>query len=272
LARVMAAADAVAEGDFSVRVPERGSGEFGRLTRSFNRMVNELELADQQRRNLTADVAHELRTPLHIIQGNLEGIADGVYEADAEQIDRLLGETRQLSRLVEDLRTLSLAEAGQLPMNWEPVEVGELLADVATSFSGQAEAAGVDLQYSLRQGGEPLVIQGDAGRLDQVLSNLVANALDHTPRGGQINISAGPNQAGVQIEVADNGRGIGEDDLPFIFDRFWRGEGARQASSGLGLAIAQQLIQAHGGKIGVESQLNEGTTFRIDLPKPEGGN
>ena len=272
LARVMAAADAVAEGDFSVRVPERGSGEFGRLTRSFNRMVNELELADQQRRNLTADVAHELRTPLHIIQGNLEGIADGVYEADAEQIDRLLGETRQLSRLVEDLRTLSLAEAGQLPMKWEPVEVSELLADVATSFSGQAEAAGVDLQYSLRREGEPLVIQGDAGRLDQVLSNLVANALDHTPRGGQIYISAGPSKAGVQIEVADNGRGIGEDDLPFIFDRFWRGEGARQASSGLGLAIAQQLIQAHGGKIEVESQLKEGTTFRIDLPKPEGGN
>jgi two-component system OmpR family sensor kinase/two-component system sensor histidine kinase BaeS len=265
LARVMAAADAVAEGDFSVRVPERGSGEFGRLTRSFNRMVSELESADQQRRNLTADVAHELRTPLHIIQGNLEGISDGVYEADAEQIDRLLGETRQLSRLVEDLRTLSLAEAGQLPMKMEQVAVGELLEDVATSFSGQAQAAEVDLQYSTRE--EGLLIRGDVGRLDQVLSNLVANALDHTPPGGVISISAAPSQDGVQIKVADNGRGIAEDDLPFIFDRFWRGEGARQASSGLGLAIAQQLVQAHGGKIGVESQLNEGTTFTLDLPQ-----
>jgi two-component system OmpR family sensor kinase/two-component system sensor histidine kinase BaeS len=265
LAQVMTAADEVAEGDFSVRVPERGSGEFGRLTRSFNRMVSELELADQQRRNLTADVAHELRTPLHIIQGNLEGIADGVYAADEEQIDRLLGETRQLSRLVEDLRTLSLAEAGQLPMKMEQVEVGELLADVATSFSGQAETAGVDLQSSIL--GEGLLIQGDAGRLDQVLSNLVANALDHTPRGGQIRISAAPGQDGVQIKVADNGRGIAEEDVPFIFDRFWRGEGARQASSGLGLAIAQQLVQAHGGQIGVESRLNEGTTFTINLPR-----
>jgi two-component system OmpR family sensor kinase/two-component system sensor histidine kinase BaeS len=267
LARVMAAADAVAEGDFSVRVPERGSGEFGRLTRSFNRMVSELERADQQRRNLTADVAHELRTPLHIIQGNLEGIADGVYEADEDQIDRLLGETRQLSRLVEDLRTLSLAEAGQLPMKMERIEVGELLADVATSFSGQAESAGVDLQYSVRREADGLVIQGDAGRLDQVLSNLVANALDHTPPGGEIRISSASSQDGVQIEVADNGRGIADEDLPFIFDRFWRGEGARQASSGLGLAIAQQLVQALGGTIGVESQLNEGTTFTIDLPK-----
>ncbi len=267
LARVMAAADEVAEGDFSVRVPERGSGEFLRLTRSFNRMVSELERADQQRRNLTADVAHELRTPLHIIQGNLEGIADGVYEADPEQIDRLLGETRQLSRLVEDLRTLSLAEAGQLPLNMEQVEVAELLADVATSFSGQAEIAGVDLQHSVSEQG--LLIQGDAGRLDQVLSNLVANALDHTPRGGKIRITAASSPDGVRIEVADTGRGIAEEDLPFIFDRFWRGEGARQTSSGLGLAIAQQLVKAHGGTIGVESQLGEGTTFNIYLPQSE---
>jgi two-component system OmpR family sensor kinase/two-component system sensor histidine kinase BaeS len=269
LAKVMAAADAVAEGDFSVRVPERGSGEFGRLTRSFNRMVIELELADQQRRNLTADVAHELRTPLHIIQGNLEGIADGVYEADAEQIDRLLGKTRQLSRLVEDLRTLSLAEAGQLPMKLEPVDVSELLADVVTSFSGQADSAKVNLQYSIRGEMEGVIIQGDTGRLDQVLSNLVANALDHTSPGGEIHISAASVQDIILIEVADNGRGIDEDDLPFIFDRFWRGEGARGSSSGLGLAIAQQLVLAHKGSIKVESRLDKGTTFSIEFPRRE---
>ncbi len=267
LARVMTAADEVAEGDFSVRVPERGSGEFGRLARSFNRMVGELERADQQRRNLTADVAHELRTPIHIIQGNLEGIADGVYQPTDEQIELLLNETQQLSRLVEDLRILSLAEAGQLQMNWEQVDIGELLADVATSFSGQAEAAGVDLQYAVSGEQEALRIQGDAGRLDQVLSNLVANALDHTLSGGKIRMYASPGQDGILIKVSDNGSGILDEDLPFVFDRFWRGESSRGSSSGLGLAIAQQLIQAHGGQISVESQLNEGTTFTINLPQ-----
>jgi two-component system OmpR family sensor kinase/two-component system sensor histidine kinase BaeS len=271
LARVMAAADEVAEGDFSVRVPERGSGEFGRLARSFNRMVEELERADQQRRNLTADVAHELRTPIHIIQGNLEGIADGVYQPAEEQIELLLNETRQLARLVEDLRTLSLAEAGQLPMKLEQLDTGELLADVATSFSGQAEAAGVSLQHSSSGKQDDLYIQGDAGRLYQVLSNLVANALDHTPAGGEISMHAEPGRDGVLIKVADNGRGIAEEDLPFIFDRFWSGDSSRQSGSGLGLAIAQKLVQAHGGKIGAESQLEAGTTITIELPRSEGG-
>jgi signal transduction histidine kinase len=266
LAKVMAAADAVAEGDFSVRVPERGSGEFGRLSRSFNRMVSELEQADLQRRNLTADVAHELRTPLHIMQGNLEGIADGVYEADEEQIERLLGETRQLARLVEDLRTLSMAEAGQLPMKWEMVDLQELLADVATSFSGQAESAGVDLSYAVTGSTGETKIQGDAGRLDQVLSNLVANALDHTPPGGKIRIQAACQGDRITIDVSDMGSGIPAEDLPNIFDRFWRGESRRQGGSGLGLAIAKHLVQAHGGEISVESQLGQGTTFTINLP------
>ena len=131
LAGVMTAADRVAEGDLSVRVPERGPGDFGRLARSFNRMTEQLEQSDQQRRNLTADVAHELRTPLHIIQGNLEGILDGVYEPTAEHINTTLDEARTLARLVDDLRTLSLAEAGQLPLKQEPVDVAELLADVS---------------------------------------------------------------------------------------------------------------------------------------------
>jgi len=271
LARLMAAADAVADGDLSVRVPEEGRGEFRRLALSFNRMVSELERSDRLRRNLTADVAHELRTPLHIIQGNLEGIQDGVYQPDDEQINLLLDETRQLSRLVEDLRTLSLAEAGQLPLKKEEVDLDDLLGDVATSFSGQAEAAGVDLAVDPpAPGGPPRVMQGDAGRLDQVLSNLVANALRHTPPGGRITLKAAAVPEGFRLQVCDNGSGIPPDDLPFIFDRFWHGDPARpdsrDSSSGLGLAIARQLVQAHGGRISVESQLNQGTTFTIDLP------
>jgi signal transduction histidine kinase len=267
LARVMAAADEVAEGDFSVRVPERGSGEFGKLARSFNSMVSELERADQQRRNLTADVAHELRTPIHIIQGNLEGIADGVYQPTDEQVELLLNETRQLSRLVEDLRTLSLAEAGQLRLDRDELDVSELLSDVATSFSGQAEAAGVDLRLEINPNSESLIIFGDAGRLYQVVSNLAANALSHTQPGGVIELRACAEEGRVIIQVADNGQGIAAEDLPNIFDRFWRGESARHSGSGLGLAIARQLVQAHGGRISAESQLNEGATFTVNLPQ-----
>ena len=266
LARVMAAADAVAEGDFSARVPEGGPGEFGRLASSFNRMVSELERSDQLRRNLTADVAHELRTPLHIIQGNLEGLLDGVYQPTEEQIDLLLDETRQLTRLVEDLRTLTLAEAGQLSLEREPVDVADLLSDVTTSFSGQAEDAGVALKVDVVPHSAALVVSGDAGRLDQVLSNLVDNALRHTLRGGEVVLHAESAEKGVCLRVSDTGSGISSEDLPNIFDRFWRGDSTRHGSTGLGLAIARQLVQAHGGTISVESQLGKGTTFSIVLP------
>jgi two-component system sensor histidine kinase BaeS len=267
LADVMAAADAVAEGDLSVRVPEHDPGDFGRLAKSFNRMVEGLERSDQLRRNLTADVAHELRTPLHIIQGNLEGILDDVYKPSGEHIGATLEETRLLARLVDDLRTLSLAEAGQLPMVWEPVDVAELLADVSTSFSGQAEAAGIDLRVEI-EGNTP-TITADIDRLDQVLGNLMANALRHTPSGGIVTLKAKSAQDGVRISVCDTGEGISAEDLPYVFDRFWRGDRSRSrasgAGSGLGLAIARQLVQAHGGRIGVESKPGQGTTFTIEL-------
>jgi signal transduction histidine kinase len=230
-------------------------------------MVERLERSDRQRRNLTADVAHELRTPLHIIQGNLEGVLDGVYEPTADHVEVTLEETRQLSRLVEDLRTLSLAEAGQLPLVKEPVDVTELLADVRTSFSGQAEAAGLDLQVEV--GGDLPTITGDVGRLDQVLGNLVANAVRHTPEGGCITLRAEAKKGFVRIIVRDTGEGIPAEDLPYIFDRFWKGDKSRTraggAGSGLGLAIARQLVQAHEGTIRVESKVGRGTTFVIDL-------
>lgn len=271
LAAIMNAADAVAEGDLSVRVPEfSGRNEFTRLAHSFNNMTEELERADQQRRNLTADVAHELRTPLHIIQGNLEGVLDGVYEPTPEHLEATLDETRLLARLVDDLHTLSLADAGQLPLKMEPVNVADLLADVATSFSGQAEAQGVELGVDTAILPPNTQIQGDAGRLDQVLSNLVVNALRHTPENGRITLSAKLVDDGVEIQVTDTGEGIPEADLPFVFERFWRGDRARThsggAGGGLGLAIAKQIVVAHNGRIAVTSTPHQATTFTLTFP------
>lgn len=270
LADVVTAAEAVAEGDLSVRVSATGHGDFDRLALVFNHMVEELEVADRQRRNLTADVAHELRTPLQIIQGNLEGVLDDVYEPTDEHISATLEETQLLARLVDDLRTLSLAESGELALVWERVDVAELLADVRTSFSGQAEAAGIELAVTVDGDGDALAISADVGRLTQVLSNLVANALRHTPSGGKITLAGRPMDGGVRILVSDTGEGIPPEDLPAVFDRFWKADKSRShasgAGSGLGLAIVRQLVLAHGGRIRVESQVGEGATFIIDLP------
>lgn len=269
LAGVLDVAERVTEGDLSARVEVR-PGVFYLLQTTFNRMLAELETTDQQRRNLTADVAHELNTPLHIIQGYLEGIADGIYQADETTINILLDETHLLSRLVEDLRVLSLAEAGELPLKQESLSLQEFLSDVHTSFSGQSEDAGITLAVEAAPG---LSVFADPDRLDQVISNLVANALRHTPSGGKITVRAAKVDEGVQIEVEDTGEGISPEDLPNIFNRFWRKDKSRDRGEvkmgfghGLGLAIAQQLVQAHGGDIRVESELGHGTRFEIVLP------
>jgi len=272
LAEVMAAADAVAEGDFTVRVAEDGKrrNQFAQLARSFNRMTEELQRSDQLRRNLTADVAHELRTPLHIIQGNLEGVLDGVYEPTDEHIEATLDETRMLARLVDDLHILSQAEAGQLSLHMEAVDVTELLADVETSFSGQADVKEIDLKVGFEGKPAELIVSGDVDRLDQVLSNLVANSLRHTPQGGQVLLQARRQDGDVHIMVSDTGEGIAAEDLPYIFERFWRGDVSRThadgAGAGLGLAIAKQLVSAHQGTIDVTSTPNAGTRFTISIP------
>ena len=271
LAQLMAAADAVAAGDLSVRLAESGPRELRRLSAAFNRMTAELEQSDQRRRSMAADVAHELRTPLHILQGNLEGIQDGVYPASPEQIDLLLDETRQLARLVEDLRLLSLAEAGQLPFEMAPLELADLLAETAAAFDPAAAAAGVELRLAIDPPAAGLVLTADAGRLQQALGNLVSNALRHTPPGGAVTLrlTALPG-GGARLQVSDTGAGIPPADLPYLFERFWRGDPARTrgplSGSGLGLPIARQLVQAHGGRISVESVLAAGTTFTVDLP------
>jgi len=264
------AIDSVAEGNLSVRVPEDNSAMFSNLIERFNKMVGELERAEQQRRNLTADIAHELRTPLHIIQGNLEGVLDGIYQPTPDHINNTLDETRLLTRLVNDLQTLSLAETGQLPLHPTRFLLADLLADLASSFSSQAASLGIDLKISLADPNQKLT--ADYDRLNQVLSNLISNALHHTPEGGTISIETGSGsneERSVRIVVKDTGAGITSDDLPFIFDRFWRGDKSRseRTHSGLGLAIAKQLIHAHGGTIDVQSEVGKGTTFTIELPQ-----
>lgn len=271
LADVMAAADKVAAGDFTVRITNDGRRhQFTPLIKAFNNMTVELQKADEQRRNLTADVAHELRTPLHIIQGNLEGIIDGVYAPTSEHLEATLEETHTLSRLVDDLHTLAQAEAGQLPLQMAPVDVSELLADVQTGFGGQASVKEIDLAVTIQDKPAALTIEGDAGRLDQVLSNLVANALRHTKAGGSVSLKAARQNGRVHIQVSDTGEGIPPQDLPYIFSRFWRGDRSRTrgdgAGGGLGLAITKQLVEAHQGRIEVESTVGRGTTFTIQLP------
>jgi signal transduction histidine kinase len=274
LSEVMRSADALAEGDLTARVPVEGSGEFRDFVRSFNRMAEALETANRHRRELLADVAHELRTPLTIIQGNLEGLRDGVYEATPEHLDLVLDETRKFGRLVDDLRLLTLAEAGQLPLDAQTLDVPQLLADVRDAFNPQAGEAGIALVLDAEERLPSL--HADPQRLGQVLGNLVTNALRHTPRGGEVALGAAgvPSDAvaptGVLLWVADNGEGIATEDLPRIFDRFWRGDPARSheqgAGSGLGLAIAKGLVQAHGGRIWAESQVGQGTTVSCLFP------
>jgi len=269
LADVMGAAETLASGDFSVRVEEKGDQEFVKLAQSFNNMAEELQHAEIQRRNLTADVAHELRTPLHILQGNLEGALDGVYQASPEYFKSMLEETRLLQRLVEDLQTLSLAETGNLELNLQTLLVKDLLENVVTSFSGQADEGKIQIRLNYPKELAELTLEGDWHRLDQVVGNLVSNALRYTPEEGEIILSADKDDTGVKITIQDSGAGIPAEDLPYVFDRFWKGDKTRSRTSGgsgLGLAIARQLVSAHGGTIAVESEEGEGTKFTVEFP------
>jgi two-component system OmpR family sensor kinase/two-component system sensor histidine kinase BaeS len=271
LEQLFDAINAVEAGDLSVRVPDNKSDMYSDLFKRFNKMVGELERAGQQRRNLTADIAHELRTPLHIIQGNLEGIQDGVYQPTPEHISNTLDETRLLTRLVNDLQTLSLAETGQLPLHPTVFLLTDLIGDLTSSFSTQAASLGVDLKTHIADANQQLT--ADYDRLNQVLSNLISNALRHTPSDGTVSIETesieGNANYQLRITIRDTGSGIPPADLPFIFDRFWRGDksrGERAHHSGLGLAIAKQLVHAHHGTIEAQSELGNGTSFVIELP------
>ncbi|MBI5878119.1 MAG: HAMP domain-containing protein [Chloroflexi bacterium] len=264
LGDIVEAVGRVGDGDYTVRIDARRPRSFNRLARSFNAMAERLQHNDEQRRALMADIAHELRTPLAVIQGQVEGMLDGLYPRDDAHLAPLLDETRFLTRLIEDLRTLSLAETGTLPLQKEPVDVAVLAADVAASFHAQAEANGITLAAEFA-GGAPAVA-ADPTRIREVLSNLIANALRYTPHGGTITVRGGTTRDTnmVTIEVTDTGSGIASDDLPHIFDRFTKSRDS--GGSGLGLAIAKNLVAAHGGEIRAESAPGQGTTITFSLP------
>jgi signal transduction histidine kinase len=262
------AAGRVEAGDYATRVPEQGPRELRGLSRAFNAMASRLEEDERQRRQLLADVSHELRTPLSVIQGNLEGLLDGVYPADAEHLSSLLEESRTLSRLVDDLRTLSLAEAGQLRLHPEATDLGALVRDALTSLRGPADQAGVRLEATIP--GDLPALEIDPTRTREVLTNLLGNALRHTPSGGSIDVRVSRSTpSAVEVAVADTGEGMSSEVVAKMFERFYRGPGSR--GSGLGLPIARELAVAQGGQISAESTEGAGTTIRFTLPiQPSG--
>jgi signal transduction histidine kinase len=222
---------------------------------TLRRVAHHFRSQNELRRQLMADVAHELRTPLAILQGRIEGLLDGVYPRDDAHLEELLEETRHLARLVEDLRTLADAEAGALELKKEPVDVGELIRDAAASFERPIEVGIPD---------ELPLIDADPVRIREVLLNLLSNAVRHAAPDGMIAIRAEAASRKVVIRVIDNGSGIAPDDLPKIFDRFYKGAASR--GSGLGLAIARKLVLAHSGTIDAASRAGEGTTITVVLP------
>lgn len=261
LDHLLTAAERVSDGDYTVRVPERGPRAMRSLSKAFNKMAARLHQNDEQRRNLLADVTHELRTPLTVIQGNLEGMLDGVYPADETNLRAVLDETHLLSRLIDDLRTLALAESGALQLRKEPTDPMMLIRETVSAFQPQADAAGVTLTVT---GVDLPLVSLDPARMRQVLANLIANALRYSPAGGSILVSSESTPERIQINVKDSGPGIPTEDLPHVFERFYKS--ADSGGMGLGLAIARHIVTAHGGTIRAESAPGQGTTIRVELP------
>ncbi len=262
---LLVAARKVSKHDYSVRVPERGPRSMRDLAAAFNSMAEHLQANDEHRRGLLADVSHELRTPLTIIQGNLEGMLDGIYPAEPETIQTVLEETHTLSRMIDDLRTLSLAEGDMLALRMETTDLGELVQDTAEAFTAQCAAQAVTLE--VETGADLPLVRVDPTRIREVISNLVINALRYTPAGGTIRVRctrSPEKQPEVRIEISDTGVGIDPAELPFIFERFYKS--SESGGSGLGLAISRELVRVHHGQISAQSTPGTGTTLTIQLP------
>jgi len=261
------ATHAVSEGDLSQQVPVRSRDELGELAKAFNKMSAELARSVNARRQMTADIAHELRTPLSLILGHAEAVHDGVLLPTVENFEIIREEAGRLENLVDDLRTLSLADAGELSLNPQPVAPQKLLQEVSTLYRYEVKKKNVTLELDVAAGLPVLMV--DAGRMIQVLTNILENALRHTPRGGDILLSARQVNDGIELSIRDSGSGIASDDLERIFDRFYRTDASRHrenGGSGLGLAIAKSIVQAHNGGIRAESETGQGLTIIITLP------
>lgn len=260
------ATQAVAGGELGRQVAVQSKDELGELTAAFNQMSSDLLQGQQLRQQMTADIAHDLRTPLTVILGYTEALSDGKLPAEPETLNAMHQQAQHLSRLVEDLRTLSLADAGQLSLHPQPIFPQELLEQTAAAYGGQAEARGVEL--TVLAGEASPRIEVDPDRMLQVLGNLLSNALRFTPSGGRVTLAAEHGDRSVLLRVGDTGSGIAAEDLPHVFDRFYRADKARSAdgASGLGLAIVRSLVEANGGRITVESRPGDGATFTLSFP------
>jgi len=262
---------AMADGNLAQKVAVPSQDELGELADAFNQMSVDLAHANQLRQQMTADIAHDLRTPLTVITGYVEALRDGVLEATPERFEAIENETHHLQRLIEDLRTLSLADAGQLSLNLQSVSPRALLERLVAAYTIQADRQGVALHLEASSPETP-DIHVDPDRVMQVLENLITNALRHTHKGGEIVVSTAQGDGHVTLAIRDNGEGIPPEALTRIFDRFYRVDESRHQpndESGLGLAIAKSLVEAHGGHISVESTIGSGTIFQIEFPLPE---
>ncbi|HLO17481.1 MAG TPA: ATP-binding protein [Anaerolineales bacterium] len=265
------ATHAVSQGDLSQQVPIRSNDELGELGKAFNKMSAELSRSVNARRQMTADIAHELRTPLSLILGHAEAVHDGVLPPTPENFEIIREEATRLEHLVNDLRILSLADAGELSMSLQTIEPERLMQEVASLYQFQAQQKNITLDLDLAAPLSPIEV--DPGRMTQVLTNILDNALRHTPEGGKIMLSARDANDQVELAVEDNGPGMQAEELDRIFERFYRTDASRQrdgallGGSGLGLAIAKSIVQAHGGQLSAESEAGKGLKVIIALPK-----
>lgn len=262
------ATHAVSEGDLSQQVPVRSNDELGELAKAFNKMSAELSRSVTTRKQMTADIAHELRTPLSLILGHAEAVHDGVLPPTLENFEIIRDEATRLEHLVNDLRTLSLADAGELTISLQTIDPGNLIQEVASLYQYQTQRKNIALDLEIAS---PLsTIEVDPGRMTQVLTNILDNALRHTPEGGQIVLSTKEINHQIEIAILDSGPGLKAEDLDRIFERFYRTDAARQrdysGGSGLGLAIAKSIVQAHGGQVSASSEPGKGLKVIITLP------
>ncbi|MFW6055966.1 MAG: sensor histidine kinase [Chloroflexota bacterium] len=259
----------IRDGDLSQRVNITSDDEIGEVAAAFNDMARQLESNEETRRQFLADVVHELRTPLSIVQGNLEAWRDGVVTATPEDVVPVHDEAVLMGRLITDLRDLSLAETGQLELTKELTDIGALISSVVETYTQRAASMGIELRYEDDQG-KPLLAEADPGRIRQVLRNLIENALRYTPRGGSVCINAvSTADSAVSVTVRDTGAGIAPEHLPHVFEHFYKADRSRNRSrsgSGIGLAIVRQLVEAHGGSVHAKSEAGAGSTFIFSLP------